>query len=117
MSSLLSNLVDNLSDGLHGDKYMDCKSYLDYMSVKNNWLIFRFFECRKIITKPLMKNVLKDLRIYEFTKTLTNFVMETLYNKFIFMLRKGFYAHKYMGSWERFDETYHCQVKKLFIVV
>ena len=22
------------------------------------------------------------------------------------MLRKGFYAHKYMGSWERFDETY-----------
>ena len=80
MSSLLSNLVDNLSDGLHGDKYMDCKSYLDYMSVKNNWLIFRFFECRKIITKPLIKNVLKDLRIYEFTKTLSisTFISMTL---------------------------------------
>ena len=106
MSSLLSNLVDNLSDGRHGHKCMDCKSYLDYISVKNNWLAFRFFECKKIITKPLIKNVLKDLRIYEFTKALTNLVMETLYNEFILMLRKGFYAHKYMGSWERFDETY-----------
>ena len=72
MSSLLSNLVDNLSDGLHGDKCMDCKSYLDYISVKNNRLVFRFFECKKIITKPLIKNVLKDLQIYENTYEFCN---------------------------------------------
>ena len=33
MSSSLSNLVDNLSEGLHNDKCIDCKSCLDYMSV------------------------------------------------------------------------------------
>ena len=26
-------------------------------------------------------------------------------NKFILLLRKGFYAYKYMDSWERFDDT------------
>ena len=33
MSSSLSNLVDNLSEGLYKDNGTDCKSYLDYMSV------------------------------------------------------------------------------------
>ena len=31
MSSSLSNLVDNLSKGLHNDK---CKPYLDYISIE-----------------------------------------------------------------------------------
>ena len=31
MSSSLSNLVDNLSEGLHSDKCTDCKSCLEYM--------------------------------------------------------------------------------------
>ena len=31
MSSSLSNLVDNLSEGLHNDKCTDYKSFLDYM--------------------------------------------------------------------------------------
>ena len=29
MSSSLSSLVDNLCEGLHGDKCIDCKSCLD----------------------------------------------------------------------------------------
>ena len=36
MSSSLSSLVDNLSEGLRSDKCTDCKSCLYYMSVKNN---------------------------------------------------------------------------------
>ena len=43
----LSSLVDNLSEKLHSDKCKDCKSELDYMSVKNNQLIFQCFECKK----------------------------------------------------------------------
>ena len=35
MSSSLSNLADNLSEGLHSDKCTDCKSYLDYMATKD----------------------------------------------------------------------------------
>ena len=44
MSSSLSNLVDNLSEGLHNDNCTDCKSCLDYMSVKDEQLDFRCFE-------------------------------------------------------------------------
>ena len=36
MPSSLSSLVDNLSDGLHCDKYIDCKSYLDYI-IDDSW--------------------------------------------------------------------------------
>ena len=48
MSSSLSNLVDNLSEGLNCDKCIDCKFYLDYMSVKDYQLIFKCSECKKI---------------------------------------------------------------------
>ena len=34
MSTSLSNLVNNLSDGVHNDKCTDCKSYLGYMTKK-----------------------------------------------------------------------------------
>ena len=47
MSSSLSNLVDNLSEGLHSDKCTCCKSCLDYMITKDDQLIFRCFECKK----------------------------------------------------------------------
>ena len=36
MSTSLSSLVNNLSDGLHSDKCADCGSCLDYMTVKDN---------------------------------------------------------------------------------
>ena len=39
MSTSLSSLVDNLSEKIHSDKCKDCKSELDYMSVKNNQLM------------------------------------------------------------------------------
>ena len=35
MSSSLSSLVDNLSDGFDCDKCIDCKSYRDYMITKD----------------------------------------------------------------------------------
>ena len=43
MSSSLSSLVDNLSEGIHNDKCIDCKSSLDYMKTKDEQLIFRCF--------------------------------------------------------------------------
>ena len=44
MSSSLSSLIDNLSEGLHSDKCTDCKSCLDYMITKDDQLIFRCLE-------------------------------------------------------------------------
>ena len=51
MSSSPSNLFDNFSEGLHSDKCKDCKSCLDYMSVKDDQLIFRCFKCKKYYNK------------------------------------------------------------------
>ena len=98
MSNSLSNLVDNLSEGLHFDKCTDCKSCLDYMSVKDDQLIFSCFECKKNIKKDFNKELIKRyVNIYEFCNKDIN--------KFILLLRKGVYPYEYMDSWERFNET------------
>ena len=36
MSSSLSKLVDNLSEGIHNNKCFDCKSNLDYVRITKN---------------------------------------------------------------------------------
>ena len=97
MSNSLPNLVDNLSKGLHSDKSTDCKSCLDYMSIKDNQLIFRCFECKKNYKKEFNKELIKrSANMYEF--------YNGDINKFILLLRKGVYPYAYMDSWERFDE-------------
>ena len=55
MSTSLSNLVSNLSEGLHNDRCIDCKSchMIDYMTTKDEQLIFRCFRCKKNYEKKL----------------------------------------------------------------
>ena len=98
MSSSLSSLVDNLSEGLHSDKCTDCKPCLDYMITKYDQLIFSCFEYKKNYKKGFNKELIKRFaNIYEFC----NYDI----NKFLFLLRKGVYPYEYMDSWERFGET------------
>ena len=98
MSSSLSNLVDNNSDGLKNNKCTDCQSYLDYIEFKDDELIFECLECKKNYKKNFNKELIKRFaNIYEFCNKYTN--------KFISLLRKGFDPYEYMDSWERFDET------------
>ena len=67
MSSSLSNLVDNLSEGLQSDMCTDCKSYLDYMTTNDEQLIFRCFECKNNYKKDFNKEIIKRFaNIYEF---------------------------------------------------
>ena len=56
IATSLSNLVDNLTEDIHGDKCVDCKSDLSYMKVIDEDLIFRCFNCKKTIRKKLTKN-------------------------------------------------------------
>ena len=98
MSSSFSNLVDNLSEGIQSDKCTGCKSCLDYMTTKNEQLIFRCFGCKNDYNKDFNKELIKRFtNIYEFCN-------EDL-NKIILLLRKSVYQYEYMDSWERFNET------------
>ena len=103
VSSSLSSLVDNFSEGLHNVKCTDCKSCLDYMVTKDDQqsctqLIFRCFECKKNYKKDFNKELIKRFaNIHECCN-------EDI-NKFILLLRKDVYPYEYLDSWERFDET------------
>ena len=97
MSTSLSNLVNNLSEGFHNDKCTNCKSCLDYMTTKDEQLIFRHFRCKKNYEKDFNQGLVQRFaNICEFCKGDLN--------KFILLLRKGIYPYEYMDSWERFNE-------------
>ena len=98
MSTSLSNLVSNLSEGLHNDRCIDCKSCLDYMTTKDEQLIFRCFRCKK----NYKKNFNKEL-IQRFVNTYEAYNGDL--NKFILLLRNCVYPYEYMDTWQRFDET------------
>ena len=97
MSTSLSSLLGNISDGLHCNKCTSCKSYFDYMKVENNQLIFKCLNCNK--------------NYNDFNKELINRFSNTYkfcngkINKFILLIRKGVYPYEYINSWERFNET------------
>ena len=91
MSTSLSKLVDNLSEGLHNNRCADCKSSLDYMITKDERLIFRCFTCKNNYEKEFNKELIK-----RFANT-CNFCDNDL-NKFILLLRKGVYPYEYMGK-------------------
>ena len=51
MAMPLSRLIDNLSEGIHHNKYADCESNLDYIETKNEKLIFKCFNCKQYYRK------------------------------------------------------------------
>ena len=98
MSSSLSKLVDNLSEGLHNNKCLNCESCLDYIKTKNEKLILKCFNCKQYYEKDFNKELIKRFaNTYEFCNGNLN--------KFILLLRKGVYPHEYMDNWERLNET------------
>ena len=98
MSSSLSKLVNNLSEGLHNNKCVDCQSCLDYIKTKNQKLILKCFNCKQYYEKGFNKELIKKLAsTYKFCNGNVS--------KFILLLRKSVYPYEYMDNWERFDET------------
>ena len=97
MAMSLSKLVDNLSEGIHNNKCVDCESCLDYMKNEDEKLILRCFTCKNNHEKDFNKELIKRFAsTYEFCNGNLN--------KFILLLRKGVYPSEYMDNCERFDE-------------
>ena len=107
MSSSLSKLVDNLSEGIHNNKCVDCKSNLDYVRIttarpsslerKNEKLLLKCFNCDSYYKKKFNKDLIKKF------KNTYSFCNNDL-NKFVLLLRKGVYPYEYADTWERFNE-------------
>ena len=99
MSSSLSKLVHNLSEGIHNNKCFDCKSNLDYVHItKNKKLLLKCFNCNIYYKKKFNNDLIKRFEnTYSFC--------DNDLNKFVLLLRKGVYPYEYMDSWERFSET------------
>ena len=104
MSSSLSKLVDNLSEGIHNNKYSDCKSNLDYVRItKNKKLLLKCFNCHIYYIKKFNNDLIKKFKnTYSFCNNDTS-SLERI-NKFVLLLRKGVYPYEYMDIWERFSE-------------
>ena len=70
LSSSLSNLVNILSYGIHNIKFTDYKSYLEYISTKEDeLLIFNCLKCsknhKKHFNKELIKNYQMPFKLFE----------------------------------------------------
>ena len=98
MSSLLSKLVDNLSEGIHNNKCSDCESNLDYIKIKNEKLLLKCFNCNSYYKIKFNKDLIKKC------KNTYSFCNNDL-NKFILLPRQGVYPYEYIDSWEKFNET------------
>ena len=106
MSSLLSKLVDNLSEGIHNNKCADCKSNIDYIKTKNEKLILECYNCKQRYRKKFNKELIKRFAsTYEFCNndTIGSSSSERI-SKFVLLLRKGVCPYEYADTWERFSE-------------
>ena len=120
MLSSLSKLVDNLSEGIHNNKCSDCKSNLDYVRItKNKKLLLKCFNCNIYYKKKFNNDLIKKFKnTYSFCNNdTTGSSSSERINKFVLLLRKGFYPYEYMDSWERFNEKLLPSKKKIFIAI
>ena len=107
MSSSLSKLVDDLSEGIHNNKCVDCNSCLDYIKIKNEKLLLKCFNCNTYYKNKFNKDLMKKFKnTYSFCNSdTTGSSSSERINKFMLLLRKDVYRYEYLDNWERFNET------------
>ena len=97
MATSLSKLVYNLTDNIHNDKCIKCKSNLCFVRAVNEKLIFKCIDCEKEHEKEFNKELLERFaNTYKFC--------DNDLNKFIMLLRKCVYPYEYINEWDKFNE-------------
>ena len=89
MASSLSDLVDNLEEGILQIKFRDCNCFLEYESVKDNLIKY------KCLTYNKDYSINADEKLKKTFKNTFKFSNNDI-NKFILLLTKGVCSYKYM---------------------
>ena len=97
MAASLSKLVDNLTDNIHNDKCVKCKSNLCFVNAINETLLFKCIDCGKEYEKGFNKELLE-----RFSNTYECCGNDL--NKFLILSREGVYPYEYMDGWNKFNE-------------
>ena len=114
MTSLLSNLANNLSEGVprikykYGDddkkcetgwiKYKYCDCFFQYINFKDNLIEYNCLYCNKHYQRKVDKKLKEQfLNTYKYSNHNNN--------KFILLLKKDVYPYEYIDDWEKFNET------------
>ena len=97
MATSLSKLVDNLTDNIHNDKCIKCKSNICFGRAMNEKLIFKCIDYEKEYEKEFNEELIE--RFANTYKFCNNDI-----NKFIMLLRKGVYPYEYIDGLNKFNE-------------
>ena len=114
MASSLSNLANNLSEGLHrikckvghddkkcetgGIKYEHCGCFFEYTNFEDDLIEYKCLSCNKIYQRKFNEKLKERFfNTYKFSNHDNN--------KFVLLLRKGVYPYEYMDYREKFNET------------
>ena len=90
----MASSLSNIAEEIHKIKCKNCNYFLEFESVKDNFIKYRWLSCNKDYSNKL------DQKFKSTFKFSNNEI-----NKFILLLRKGVYLYEYTDDWEMFNET------------
>ena len=98
MATSLSNVADNLTEGIYNIKCKGCNYFFGYVNVKENSIKYKCRSCNKNYSNIVDEELKKRFNN-------TNKFSNNDINKFTLLLRKDVYPYEYMDEWEKFNET------------
>ena len=103
MATSLSNLVDNLTEGIHKSKYQDCDCFLEYESVKDNLIKYKCTYCSEDYSNKTGEKLKKRFKnTFKFTN---NDINKFCCKEKVFLLMSTWINGKNLMK-------YHCLKKK-----